>query len=484
MLSVCSTLLISALFHVSLGLLLAMIVIGSLSELHEPITYLKLHEPKSVQKIEVVEVELDPLLVDHPAGELAPLQVQSPVPKSPARLSPALREDVSLKAWEQFRSLADRDPWPGYNQILRKSFDARHGEMRSQRLKEHGGTPESERAVEEGLNWLVRHQNSDGSWSFDHRCEHCDDTCDGPGGNAVHHWTAGATALGVLCFLGAGHTHQEGNYQFVVRSALRYLINQRGGARTGGDYTKGGLHQGMYIQGFVGIALAEAYAMTHDAFLRPPAVAALDFIADAQHNRGGWRYRPNELGDTSVVGWQVMAITSGRVADLGSWQRECDLTMKYLDQMQSHGGSRYGYMNPRSAKPSTTAIGLLCRMYLGWDNRQALFDGVDYLSTTGPDPHNMYYNYYATQVLHHWGGNRWEKWNTEMRDQLISTQATTGHSQGSWSPNICRWAKGSSGGGRHYATCLGILTLEVYYRHLPLYQHHSPQSVPQVATEE
>ena len=28
----------------------------------------------------------------------------------------------------------------------------------------------------------------------------------------------------------------------------------------------------------------------------------------------------------------------------------------------------------------------------------------------------MYYNYYATQVMRHWEGEEWEKWNKVMRD--------------------------------------------------------------------
>jgi hypothetical protein len=79
----------------------------------------------------------------------------------------------------------------------------------------------------------------------------------------------------------------------------------------------------------------------------------------------------------------------------------------------------------------------------------------------------MYYNYYATQVLHHWGGEEWKKWNAVMRDHLIDTQETDGHARGSWLPTS---SLGGSHGGRLYQTTLSIMTLEVYYRHLPLYR--------------
>ena len=64
----------------------------------------------------------------------------------------------------------------------------------------------------------------------------------------------------------------------------------------------------MYAHGQGAIVLCEAYAMTGDEMLREPAQRAIDFIVEAQHPAGGWRYRPGEPGDTSVLGWQVMAL--------------------------------------------------------------------------------------------------------------------------------------------------------------------------------
>ena len=54
-----------------------------------------------------------------------------------------------------------------------------------------------------------------------------------------------------------------------------------------------------------------------------------------------------------------------------------------------------------------------------------------------------------------------------MRDYLVARQASEGHETGSW---YFVDAHGSSGkGGRLYNTALSLLTLEVYYRYLPLY---------------
>ena len=78
-----------------------------------------------------------------------------------------------------------------------------------------------------------------------------------------------------------------------------------------------------------------------------------------------------------------------------------------------------------------------------------------------------YYIYYATHVLHHLEGKKWDLWNHYMREHLIRTQEKSGHKLGSWSPEGSDWGVQ---GGRIYSTALSLLTLEVYYRHLPLYR--------------
>jgi hypothetical protein len=116
----------------------------------------------------------------------------------------------------------------------------------------------------------------------------------------------------------------------------------------------------------------------------------------------------------------------------------------------------------------------LCRMYLGWkQDNPALQRGVQYLDRRGPSKGNMYYNYYATQVMRQYCGDpgqpgheMWEKWNTAMRDSLISTQEKTSHAKGSW---IMKGDHSAERGGRLYSTSMATMILEVYYRHMPIY---------------
>ena len=355
----------------------------------------------------------------------------------------------------------------------------------------YGGSAESEAAVGAGLQWLKRHQRPNGSWHFNHAVPGCDGTCNAAGSFKAS--TGGATALALLAYMGAGHTYTSGEHQLSVEKGLNYILDNARPVPAGLDLRSDAEgNSGMYIQGIATICLSEAAALNESALrlaagksgpigvksrkqvvkdthrLKQAAQAALAFIVAAQNSRGGWRYRPeDQSADTSVVGWQVMALASGKSAGLTIPGQTLIGVRRFLNQVTPDEGVTYGYDKP-GTRPSTTAIGLLCQMYLGWTREHpSLAGGVEYLSKRGPDRGNMYYNYYATQVMHHWGGEEWKKWNEFMREHLVSTQVRKGHGSGSW--NVADSHGGA--GGRLYMTCLATMTLEVYYRHLPLYEH-------------
>ena len=168
-----------------------------------------------------------------------------------------------------------------------------------------------------------------------------------------------------LPFLGAGQTHKEGQYKDTVEHGLVFLIRSMKVGNGMGDLSDSGGK--LYSHGMASIALCEAYAMTNDPELLQPAQFALNFIAYAQDPvGGGWRYEPKQAGDTSVVGWQLMACKSGHMAYL-KVPRRTILGRRASSWIfvQEANGSQYGYTVPGAA-PATTAVGLLCRMYLGW----------------------------------------------------------------------------------------------------------------------
>jgi hypothetical protein len=339
-----------------------------------------------------------------------------------------------------------------------------------------GATDASEAAVARALMWLSEHQYPDGSWSFEHTGGKCQGRCTDNG--HLKDARFAATGMALLPFLGAGQTHKQGKYKEQVRGGLYWLTSNMVVTQNGGDMTGGG--GAMYGHGIAAIALCEAYAMTEDRQLAVPAQAALNFIMYAQDPvGGGWRYSPRTPGDTSVVGWQIMALKSGYLAHLHVNPPTVNGAKKFLDSVQGEGGAHYGYDRPpgQPPGPATTAIGLLCRMYLSWEHdKPELEKGVKFLASQGPQLGNMYYSYYATQVLHQFDGpdgDLWQSWNTKMRDSLIASQATEKHELGSW---VLKGDHGYESGGRLYCTAMAAMTLEIYYRYMPIYTKKSAEN--------
>jgi hypothetical protein len=349
-------------------------------------------------------------------------------------------------------------------------FGARGAGQRKAMVGGFGGTKQSERAVAAALNWIARHQNRDGSWSFDGYHWHCEDaTCSGAGGLKAD---VAATALALLPFLAAGQTHEtRGPYKANIYHGLAYLMKTQ---KPDGSLW-GNSSQKMYTHGMATITLCEAYGLTGDKALGASAQGAINFIQSAQHPRtGGWRYNPGEEGDTSVVGWVAMALKSGLVAGL----KVNDQTLagiKHWLTLCAAGKQQglFSYTPGSGPSPSMTAVGLLLQQYSGMTpDSPAMKEGVGYIMSQLPTPgfRSMYYWYYASQVMHNMPGPDWDRWNRAMRRVLIESQVKHGCATGSWDParptsELLTWQC-----GRLCVTSLSALTLEVYYRYLPLYK--------------
>lgn len=342
--------------------------------------------------------------------------------------------------------------------------------------------PATELAIERGLAFLAKHQRPDGSWrlqDFDTEVLMRSDTA--------------ATGLALLAFQGAGYTHQQFKYADTVSKALEFLAtNQR---RNGDLYIPqdpaSNQNAWLYSHSIAALALCEAYGMTQDPELKPTAQKSIDFMVASQDpQRGGWRYRPGIGADTSVTGWFMMAFKSGQLAGLDVPEETFQKIETYLDASQATGDRPHLYRyNPYAAdtprqrhglQPTAvmTSVGLLMRLYFGWQrDQQLMLDGSDYLLEHPPENgtrsstlRDTYYWYYATQVMFHMGGERWDNWHDRLYPLLIESQVVDGENAGSWapmSPTPDLWARY---GGRLYVTTLNLLSLEVSYRHLPLYE--------------
>ena len=357
------------------------------------------------------------------------------------------------------------------------SLEGRSPENRHRLAKQNGGTKESEDAVDAALVWLAAHQSQDGSWSTDLRDKPCNARCTHGTEEIGSPKRVAATGLAILCFLGAGHTHRQGLYREEVTKGIHYLTStiKKGppnarDSRSQGRFLRDGAPYEMYEHGIAVLALCEACEMTKDTMLIEPCTSGIDFITKAQHSDGSWGYTPNVSGDLSIVGWQMMALKSASKLAIRVQPEVIAKVDKFLDSQQSEYGSYYGYRSTQK-DPCMTGIGLLLRLYRGWSKTEPRIDkGAQYIADLGPSTNGIYYNYYATQLLFHIKHAEWPVWNQTNRDFLVREQAKEGHEKGSWYFGRSHF---NQVGGRLYCTTMSVLTLEVYYRFMPIYSELS-----------
>jgi len=333
-----------------------------------------------------------------------------------------------------------------------------------------GGSGETEGAIRGSLDWLTRHQEPDGRWS-----------CEKHGGQGGH--DVAATALALLCYYGWGMKHNvECEYFAPVKNGLTWLLAQ---VKPDGDIRTGNSNNGMYDQGIAGMTLCEAYGISRDPALLAPASNVVAFIARAQNKDGGWRYQPGaQDSDLSVFGWQFMALHSARTAGIPVSSNTLEKANAWLNRVSGgQFGGIYGYQGPnQSDKPAMSACGMFCRQLQKVAPTEDRMKETAGLLRTRPLPGNnvdFYYMYYATLALYQHQGEVWEDWNKRLKGALPPLQRKTGSESGSWDP------QGQFGGqmGRCVTTAMGALSLEVYYRFLPMYGYKSADEERRTAPE-
>lgn len=365
---------------------------------------------------------------------------------------------------------------------------------RSARAQKAGASTASEQAVERALDWLARHQDNDGRWDGatakyddgtavpgdDDYTVHCPpgETCFG----ACLYWEADTalTGLALLAYLGSGYTHADGKYAETVGKGIGFLLSQQ---KADGDLRGKSRAVGMYCHIMATLALCEAYALTDDEGLRPPVERAVTFLVRSRAHDGlAWRYAPGApVGDTSILGWVVLALKAAREVGLPISANVQNGMLTWLGKVSSGPAKGLARYQPwDGVTPTMTAEAWVCRQFLGVGGPGATStEAAGYLLQHGPDrdPYNLYYWYYGTLAMYQHGGTAWTRWNDQVRDQIVRRQRGSGHQAGSWDPDQSRYG---SIGGRIYCTALATLTLEVYYRFLRLYEE--PQLPAATAT--
>ena len=225
--------------------------------------------------------------------------------------------------------------------------------------------------------------------------------------------------------------------------------------------------------------IAYSIRRVDDLRLRAALSKAVAFTIRQQDAKGGgWRYTAGKEGDVSMLGWQLMSLKSAEIAGVNIPEAVRTRMKGFLETVrQGKQGGLFGYRrnvvaggrNSEPVSATMTAEALFCQQMLGFPrDSDANTESIAFLRRNPPrlSDANYYYWYYGTLAMYQYGGKPWQDWNSTVRDLLVAQQVQTGPMTGTWDPND-EWGRY---GGRLYSTALATLTLEVYYRLLPLYR--------------
>ncbi len=307
-------------------------------------------------------------------------------------------------------------------------------------------TPETDQAIKNGLKWLSKAQNSDGSY-----------------GVAAYKGNIAVTSLAGLAFMASGSTPGRGPYGANIDRALQYVLDNTSPAgfiAVVGSST----HGPMYSHGFGTLFLAEAYGTSHRPEIREKLQKAVRLIIDTQNNEGGWRYQPvRRDADLSVTICQINALRAARNAGLYIPKETVDACLQYVKRSQNpDGGFRYMLQGGASAFPRSAA-GVVALQSAGEYDTREVRDGIAYLQQYTREikhgnrySHYFYGHYYAAQAMWLRGGSAWNEWYPAIRDELILRQSASGY----WLDSICN----------EYGTAMALIILQIPNNYLPIFQ--------------
>jgi uncharacterized protein YegL len=333
-------------------------------------------------------------------------------------------------------------------------FGFRDGGGRKKAVGRFGGSQATEESVEAALQWLARHQEADGSWDAKKLGAAVD--CRGE-----------ATGLAALAFLGAGYTQKAGRYADNVSRALDWIAARQdaeGGFKLPGAEPR-------RTQAVLTLALSEAYGMERSEPVGKAAQKAADRCLQFRKQYSGWGRGEGAEPDTLTTAWFVAALKSARIAGLKVDGAGLQGAAAFLDSVKSADGQGLAAQpGAKAPDPASSMAGSAALILLGGLRGQAM-PAVRWAAEnagTKPGPEHLYF---GTLVCFQVGGDEWRTWNETMKKALLGSQARGGSPDGSEKDTDGSWpAEGAAAaGGRVLATAMSALTLEVYYRYLPMY---------------
>lgn len=298
--------------------------------------------------------------------------------------------------------------------------------------------PEVERIYERGLKYLSTSQNADGSLPGQYGTE------------------PGVVGFAIMSMLAHGDDPNYGPYSKAVKKSVDYILKQQG--------STGYIGSSMYNHGFATLALAECYGSLQDERIAPALKKAVELILSSQEKNRfkAWRYSPDTSdADSTVTGACFVALIAARNAGVKVPDQNIEDALKYFTDCQNVSTGDIGYM-PRSGSHggSTTAIGTAAYAYARKRDQPTFTKALKAMKTAegegGGSSYPFYYEYYAAQAYFQGDFKAWQDWNEKQVKRLTETQSDDGSWDGGLGPGTC--------------TALGLLSIALNYRYLPIYE--------------
>jgi hypothetical protein len=328
-------------------------------------------------------------------------------------------------------------------------------------------TPDSDKALRNGLNWLAQNQGGSGNWDSE---------------------DLGLVGLGALAFLAAGHRDGIGPNGKAADKALQYVIRN---ARPSGLLNIAQAQTDMYNHGLSTFVLGQAHGMINDTRISPVLDRALKLLVATQCGDGGWQYQAKTLphgNDLSLVVMQAKALRSAVDSGLEVPPDVINQAIKCVrehyspsgmassapeaEQKKVPGQFTYGL---RGQGPSTAmaAAGVVCLQEFGQYDDWRIPKSMDVVTAAiaklppagnhnGHLPFDPYTLYYVGQALYQVGGQRWNDNYPRLRDHLVAGQ----RADGCWVDESRRSGKP----GKLFATSVACFILAMPNRYLPILQ--------------
>lgn len=316
-------------------------------------------------------------------------------------------------------------------------------------------TPETQKAIRAGLDFLASTQGEDGAW---HEA-------------GAEGYPVAVASLALTALLAHGDSPTRGRYAPPLNRGTEFLLKckNKSGLIASANQDGG---QPMHGHGFALMYLASVYGtLTKEAMreqCREVVEGGIQLTAQGQSAAGGWTYIPGSGDEGSVTVTQVQALRAAHNSGFLVPRGTIEAAVKYVDKCSTpEGGIMYslgsggGPRLPISAAAVATLynagefdapIAKRCLDYT-WGNFR---DGKDRWNRAGG--HAYYCHLYAAQAFYLSGDEYWDTYFPDIRDQLLAFQ---NKADGSWQ---------GDGIGKTYGTAIALIILQLPYKFLPVFQ--------------